>query len=160
MGIAFLGGSLHPGKPALREQWPEQDRPGDNQQTKSPRAVPRVWIDSFCTGEHERNRKRESTHQVSHECDEQHGNHTPPLRSAEWHSAVSPTGSRQASRERAVCGLPIRDTADCQSALRFRAGFISPSRILQHATRGSGASQPHARRVVPPSALPPATHWP
>jgi hypothetical protein len=39
-------------------------------------------------------------------------------RSAGWQPAVSPTGSRQREGCRLVCGLPIRDTADCQSALR------------------------------------------
>src|SRR6266853_3972897 len=34
--------------------------------------------------------------------------------SADWQSAVSPNGIRQ------VGGLPIRDTADCQSALRWQ----------------------------------------
>ena len=45
--------------------------------------------------------------------------------SAGWQPAVSPTGSRQAFKTGGVCGLPIRDTADCQSALLFsldRAG--------------------------------------
>src|SRR6266571_7652888 len=37
-------------------------------------------------------------------------------RSADWQSAVSPNGIRQ------VGGLPIRDTADCQSTASLRSG--------------------------------------
>ena len=42
-------------------------------------------------------------------------------RSAGWQPAVSPIGNRQGGDWfgwRTVSGLPIRDTADCQSALR------------------------------------------
>lgn len=42
-------------------------------------------------------------------------------RSAGWQPAVSPTGSRPAAGCSNGCGLPIRDTADCQSALRWLA---------------------------------------
>lgn len=44
----------------------------------------------------------------------------PPSRSADWQPAVSPTGSRQAAGMSNGCGLPIRDTADYQSALPFK----------------------------------------
>jgi 1-acyl-sn-glycerol-3-phosphate acyltransferase len=39
-------------------------------------------------------------------------------RSAGWQPAVSPTGTRRALEITTARGFPIRDTADCQSALR------------------------------------------
>ena len=45
-------------------------------------------------------------------------------RSAGWQPAVSPIANRRGGDgfgQRTVCGLPIRDTADCQSALQAEA---------------------------------------
>src|ERR1043166_9222633 len=50
-----------------------------------------------------------------------------PQRSADWQSVVSPSGSRQAPDHSRGCGLPIRDTADCQSPLQCRGARFANS---------------------------------
>jgi len=40
-------------------------------------------------------------------------------RSADWQSAIAGWQPANAGLPRTVCGLPVRDTADCQSALPF-----------------------------------------
>ncbi len=71
-----------------------------------------------------------------------------PLKSsAGWQPAVSPTGSRQFGSNESACGLPIRDTADFQSALQPKAGQREAHCTAKHFVIATGS-------VVSPPPLP------
>jgi hypothetical protein len=95
------------------------------------------------------------------------------LRSAEWHSAVSPTGSRQnVAGTKTVKnstpafatppgGLPTRDTADCQSALRSEVITVWDRRSMK-TDLVTGREVPDETKRVPLLAYanPRPAEWP
>jgi 1-acyl-sn-glycerol-3-phosphate acyltransferase len=76
-------------------------------------------------------------------------------RSAGWQPAVSPTGSRRTLEIPTARGLPIRDTADCQSALHHRALWLH--RICRRVLRAFGV-QSTVIGTVPTRGLLVANH--